>query len=189
MDYSSMTVPEFLDAIASERVAPAGGTAAGVVGAVGASLCEMSCLHTLENREHADEHLEELRDDLHTQRDRLLALGSQDAEVVDRLFGLEGADANPADPKRALGVPLAIAEACLAVIELGIEVLAAGTESTTADTRTGILVSEAALNACLYTVRENTDAVGDDSFVAEMVNRCDELEDDVDDILTGVTDR
>jgi len=185
MDYSSMTVPEFLDAIASERVAPAGGTAAGVVGAVGASLCEMSCLHTLENREHAGEDLEEIRDNLHTQRDRLLALGTQDAEIVDRLFGSEGGDPKSGDPKRSLGVPLTIAEACLAVIELGAEVLATGKESTTVDTKTGIWVTEAALNACLYTVRANADTVEDDGYAAEMVDRCDEIERAVEEIAKG----
>ena len=47
MDYRTATLDELLDRTASERAAPAGGSTAAVVAAVGAALCETGCVHTL----------------------------------------------------------------------------------------------------------------------------------------------
>lgn len=47
MSYRELPINQFLADIASKNVTPAGGSGAAVVGAVGASLCEMVCIHTI----------------------------------------------------------------------------------------------------------------------------------------------
>ncbi|WP_348533021.1 cyclodeaminase/cyclohydrolase family protein [Halolamina sediminis] len=47
-NYRALTTERFLADVASDRAAPAGVSAAAVTGALGAALCEMACIHTLE---------------------------------------------------------------------------------------------------------------------------------------------
>lgn len=168
MDYQDETVGDLLSGIASERVAPAGGTAAAVVGALGAALCEMVCVHTLEadaSPEAADD-LAEARDDLHRQRDHLLRLAASDATLVDDLFGASSGGLEQSDLKRSVGVPKAIAEASLTVLELAADVTADGTRSAVLDAATAVFLVHSALRASAYTAQSNLDAVTDDDFVA-----------------------
>lgn len=179
MHSNRQALDRFLTDIASENVAPAGGTATAVVGAVGASLCEMVCIHTIESDTTAG--LADVRDDLHRERGHLLDLAEADASVVDDLFG--GTDGTPdkSGQKRAIGVPLTIAESCLVVLELAVDVTATGTRTAVADAATGVMLTDASLRAALFTVRSTLDHVADASFTAEMERRLDEIEGHADD--------
>lgn len=171
-------IDRLLDEIASENVAPAGGTATAVVGAVGASLCEMVCIHTAEADGAAE--LTDVREDLREQRGHLLDLAEADASVVDDLFG--GTDSQPDESgvKRSIGVPLTIAESCLTVLELAVDVTATGNRTAVADAATGVTVTHAAFRAALFTVRNNIDQSADPGFVAEIKRRVAEIEDRAD---------
>lgn len=185
MNVAGQTVEELLSNVASESVAPAGGTAASLVGAVGASLCEMVCLHTVGGREQsveeetpdgvgegasseADE-LAEVGAKLHDLREQLLELGDADADAVDDVFA-SGGRTDDAGTKRAVGVPLATAEACRDVLELAPVVTKRGAPSAMADAGTGVILTYAALRASLHTVRANTGSIDDRAFV-ESVDR------------------
>lgn len=181
MGYADRSIEEFLDAVASERVTPAGGSAAAVVGATGAALCEMVCIHTL--RSAADQEPDEssdvaaLRDEFRDTRGHLLDLADADAEAVDTLLsaGGEGGTATN-DAKRATGVPLTVAKACVAVVEGATVVVADGTPSAVPDAVTGAELAHAALQASLYTVRVNLNGIDDDSFVDDIERRAADLE-------------
>lgn len=168
MDYQDQTVGDLLSDIASERVAPAGGTATAVVGGIGAALCEMGCIHALDAdanaRTGAD--LAAARDDLGRQRAHLLRLAASDAAVVEDLFGAASDGVDESDRKRSVGVPLTIAGACLNVLELATTVTADGARSAVVDAATGVYLVHAALRASTYTVRQNLDGVADTEFVA-----------------------
>ncbi|WP_324759450.1 cyclodeaminase/cyclohydrolase family protein [Haloarcula montana] len=179
MDYGSRSLDQFLDDIASTAVTPAGGTAAAVVGATGAALCEMVCLHTLERGECRADAAAELRDaraDLQELRTRLMTLGESDASAVDDLLATLPADDATAELKRATGVPLTIAEACLAVVEIGTVVTTHGNENARPDAVTGRLLAHAAMRATAFTARENLTRIDDQSFVADVTARLDEIE-------------
>ncbi|WP_435066651.1 cyclodeaminase/cyclohydrolase family protein [Haloplanus sp. C73] len=167
-------IERFLGDIASEHVAPAGGTATAVVGAVGASLCEMVCIHTAES--DAATELADVRADLSTERGHLLDLAEADATLVDDLFGGAAGAPDDADIERAVGVPLAIAESCLTVLELAGDVTATGAPTALADAATGVTLTHAALQAALFTARRNLDRLDDTSFVDETERRLAELE-------------
>lgn len=178
MDYRATTIDEFLARIASENVTPAGGTAAAVVGAIGASLCEMVCIHTVEKDEYINvaADVADVRDELWRQRDHLLELAEADAEVVDELFSTVDGDLNQSDVKRSIGIPLTVAVACQNVLDLAIEVTRKGNRNALADAGTGVILVHAALCASVFTVRSNVDYVSDQSFINEVEQRLTEIE-------------
>lgn len=183
MDYRATTIDEFLARIASENVTPAGGTAAAVVGAIGASLCEMVCIHTVEKDEYANvaADVADARDELWRQRDHLLELAEADAEVVDELFSTVDGNLNQSDIKRSIGIPLTVAVACQNVLDLAITVTRKGNRNALADAGTGVVLVHAALRASAFTVRSNVDPVSDQSFIDEVERRITEIESRADD--------
>lgn len=176
--YRTQPIDEFLSGIASRRVTPAGGSASAVSGAIGASLCEMVCLHTVEKAgdDAVSEELVEAGETLRTQRDELLTLADADAAVVDGLFGANGNQRDEQQLKRAIGIPLTIARACLTVVESAEVVADTGTRTALADAATGVMLARAALQASLFTARSNLDAVPDQSFVDGIERRTTEIE-------------
>lgn len=192
MKYADQSIAAFLENVASERVIPAGGSAAAVSGAVGASLCEMVCIHTVgagdgverANEETPDsEALTDVGDDLRRQRTRLLELADADATAVESLLstaaeksatGEKGETASA--QRRATGVPLAIAETCLAVLENAAVVTEAGKSNTIPDAVTGAFLVRAALQSALFIVRSNVDGLEDRDFAEEVTGRAAEIE-------------
>ena len=179
MTYGDRTIEAFLDGVASREVTPAGGTSAALVGAIGTALCEMVCLHTVGKDEYADVEAEmaDARDELRAQRELLLDLADRDAEVVEELLGASDDGSDPtAARKRATGVPLAIAEACLPVLERAAVLTEKGNRNAAPDAGTGSFLVRSALGASLFTVRCNLDGIPDPSFVEEMEARAADLE-------------
>jgi formiminotetrahydrofolate cyclodeaminase len=177
MTYADRPIRGLLDGIASEQVTPAGGTAAALAAALGTALCEMACLHTLGVDGYADVRAEmiERREDLGTRRERLLALADRDAAAVEDLFDADSGEADAA-AKRAAGVPLAVAEACLPVLEHAAAAVDRGNRNAVPDAVTGAFLVHSALRASVATVRSNLDRIPDESFVTEMEARTAELE-------------
>ncbi|MEF8799973.1 MAG: cyclodeaminase/cyclohydrolase family protein [Halolamina sp.] len=183
MNPKTPTIDEFLARIASENVSPAGGTASAVVGAIGTSLCEMVCIHTVENDEYADvaADVADLRDELRRQRAHLLDLAEADATVVDELFSTTAGEMGQQDIKRSIGIPLTVAVACGTVLDLAVEVTAKGNRNALGDAGTGVFLAHAALRAAIFTVGINTEYLTDQSFVNEVERRTAEIELQADD--------
>jgi len=177
-NYSAQPIGEFLAGTASTHVTPAGGSATAVVGAIGASLCEMVCVHTVEKADGGavPPAVVEAGERLETGRERLLRLADADAEVVVALFGSDGNPRNERLLKRAVGVPLTIARACLTVIETAEVVAETGTRIALPDAATGVMLARSALQASLFTVRSNLDHVPDRVFGDGIERRAAELE-------------
>jgi len=206
MDHVDRPVDRFLAAVASEHVTPAGGTVAAVVGATGAALCEMVCIHSVEpptdeaierldgrrvddpgerrtdesgdqgtgRRQPPESELAEVRVELERLRSELLELSQRDSEAVTEMFS--GQEATDAAAKRATGVPLATAEACLAVLEHAAVVTAEGNRNAVPDAVTGAFLAHAALRSCVYIVHSNLGRLEDRSFADEMDRRASDLE-------------
>jgi formiminotetrahydrofolate cyclodeaminase len=148
MTYADDSIDDFLSAVASESVTPAGGTTAAVVGATGAALCEMVCLHSSD-------------------------VADADADAVATLLAAQPTDDAGATPeaKRATGVPLAIAEACSAVLDHAPAVTEVGSPVAVPDAVTGAVLARAAVRAAVFTVRHNADRSTTSAFADEMVRR------------------
>jgi formiminotetrahydrofolate cyclodeaminase len=189
MPCTEQSISEFLAGVASDDVAPAGGTAVAVVGAIGASLCEMACIHSTGGAASAAEgtELADVRALLETQRSTLMGLARADAEVVESLFTDDVDRATQSEMKQAAGIPLAIAERCLTLVDLAVTVTEEGDSDATADARMGAVLAAGAVRASLLAVRHNLPWVEDQSFVERTRRRVAELEAGVARSLEDVT--
>lgn len=169
----SRNLEPFLEAVASKRVAPAGGSVVGIVGAAGTALLEMAAIHTLEHR--PDDDLEAARATLGHQRDTLQSLATADARVVEDLFGGEGTGIEPSLLDRATGIPLTMAEACANALDAAQAVADRVVESVRPDLVTGITFVVAAAQTATWTVRSNLVSIGDEAQVQDLADRVDEL--------------
>ncbi|MFC7209123.1 cyclodeaminase/cyclohydrolase family protein [Natronoarchaeum sp. GCM10025321] len=190
MTFADQTIGEFLEAIASEQVTPSGGAVAGVGGAMGAALCEMVCIHTIEAGEadpRAD--LAGVRDTLVDRRSRLLDLADEDAAIVDDVqaaFASGDDDRIQRTSKRATEVPLETATACLDIVEAAVTVTREGRSVAVPDAAVGALLAHAALDGCMSTVHANLAAIDDDEFVSETEQQAAEIEADAEVALTEI---
>ncbi len=169
-NYRALTIERFLADVASERVAPAGVSAAAVTGALGAALCEMACIHTLEATTSSSDDaaaLTDAREELRRYRAHCLRLADADAAAVTGLFSAD-ADGGESGVKRAVGVPFTVADACASVLELAVDVIEAATYRTVPDTVTGARLAHSALGSCATTVVWNLDSVADQSFATSV---------------------
>lgn len=200
MHDTDRSIEAFLDAVASAAVAPAGGTVVAVVGAAGAALCEMACVHTLRADEipRSEHPLGPVRSELERRREGLLTLADADARVVDAAFGSAGddgvTDGKPADGrerrilKRTIGIPLTIAESCGTVIELGASVIDGATHGVVVDAWAGLSIARAALEAAAFTVRSNLAEAVDPRFDDRIRTRLAETEHAAATVFARITD-
>jgi len=155
---SRFELTPILDRIASEHVAPAGGSAAAAVGAIGASLAEMAAIHTLQSGETDHEaQLAAANRSLNADRSLLAGLMDADARVVESAFGSFSSELDVRRRKQLVGVPLAIAEVCLDVLSESKDLVSIATRSVTQDLRTAITLVTAAVKASLETAEHNLD--------------------------------
>ena len=169
----------FLDAVASGRVAPAGGSVIGFAAAGGAALAEMAVTHTLDHHVGAREDHPHLTDAIRAfqgQRQVLLALAAADARVIDRLFG-DGALSNRERAfQQATAIPLSIAEACAAVLSRAAAVASDLAPTVRMDLVSGAAILGSAALAALETARVNRDALGAGVAAETMTARIEALE-------------
>lgn len=199
MTYDDAPISEFLDDIASERVAPAGGTAAATTGAIGAALCEMVCVQTVAaegnepdnpagathiqrvesrpdqdyatpSRDHKQPSFPEVRVGLRHRRNALLALADRDRAVVEKLFGADSTSSTRVK-RRAAGIPLAVSEAALDVLLDAETLFRRARAGVAADAKTGAYLADAAVRASIETVRINVGALPKESFAADIEGR------------------
>jgi formiminotetrahydrofolate cyclodeaminase len=87
-----------------------------------------------------------------------------------------------------LGIPVSIAEAGLAVIELGSTVVAGVDGAVVADAKTGVLSGDASFEGALRIVTSNLSGASDTSFVEQIEERVTDLVDDRDRIAAETSD-
>ena len=172
MDVETDEFGLFLDAIASRRVAPAGGSAAAFAGGLGAALAEMAVIHTRDKQgDSAEEELVHAQERLAHQRDALVTLADEDARAIDALFGKSTLENEQAALSRATGVPLSIAEACVTVLEISLDVSEHLAASVRQDFQTGLYLTFAAFEAAIRTADGNLDLLDDAAIQADMADR------------------
>ncbi|BCX88885.1 methenyltetrahydrofolate cyclohydrolase [Methylomarinovum tepidoasis] len=173
----------FLDRLASADPTPGGGSAAAVMGAMGAALAGMVASLTVGKPRYraVEAEMQALQAQAAELRQRLLAAIEADVAAFDRVmaaYRLPKDDPNRSEAiqaalKGATDVPLACARLCVAVIDLCHEAAAKGNPNVLSDAGVGVLAAQAALKSCAINVTVNLNAIRDPAFVAE---RREELE-------------
>jgi formiminotetrahydrofolate cyclodeaminase len=178
---ADMTIIAFLDALAARQSIPAGGGAAALTGSQAAALLSMVIRFTLDNKKYASvaEEMEVYLGQSEQLRQELLRLADRDVEAFNAVVACyampRATDEEKAARMAALQstlqgatrAPLAIAEKCLAVLQLAAPVSAKGNSNVVSDAATAIYLIAAALHSSLLNVTINLRLIRDANFVAE----------------------
>ena len=176
----STPVRRFLDELASGSPTPGGGSAAAVIGAMGAALASMVCNLTIGKKGHegVEAAMRELLDRSEALRARLDAMVADDIAAFDAVMAgyrmpkatesekAARAAAIQAGLKRATESPLACARLCAEVVRLCGPVADQGNGNVISDAGVGVLAGYAALRSAALNVQVNVPQLKDREFAA-----------------------
>ena len=179
----------FLDQLASSAATPGGGSAAAIIGAMGAALVSMVCNLTIGKKKYADVE-GELKDVLaktEMLRKKLTAMIQDDVKAFDAVMGAYGmpketdADKTARDKaiqaalKLATDVPLACARAAREVIDLAAIASDKGNLNVISDAGVGVLAGYAALRSAALHVFTNARMITDKTFAEAKLKELNQL--------------
>jgi formiminotetrahydrofolate cyclodeaminase len=182
-------VKSFLDELASSAPAPGGGSVAALAGALGAALISMVNNLTLGKEKYAavQDDIKALLGKSESLRQKLADLLEEDVVVYTRLNQTmkmprdteeqkaARARAMDRDLKAAAEVPLRVAEACVAVMDLCRPVAEKGNANAVSDVGVGILMAEAGLRSAALNVLINLGWIKDAAYVSRTRQKLDAL--------------
>ncbi|HEY5619489.1 MAG TPA: cyclodeaminase/cyclohydrolase family protein [Vicinamibacterales bacterium] len=180
MEYLDLTLPDLLDAFASNEPVPGGGSAAALAGAVGASLLIMvagiATTRTGTPEEAAD--LAEASGRLRPIRDTLAALIQQDSDAYTAVLEAMRLPKGTSAEKRERGAaieaamiqateaPLDTMRCCQQALRGATIVAANGNRNAATDTAAGVELLVAGLRSAGLNVDVNLDSVSDAAFAS-----------------------
>jgi formiminotetrahydrofolate cyclodeaminase len=171
-------VTTFLDALASSAATPGGGSAAAIMGSMGAALISMVCNLTLGKKAYAevDGEMKALLEKAEALRGALTDAVRADVEAFDGLMAAYGlpkddearqaarSQAIQASLKQATDAPLACAHACADVIALSLVAAEKGNRNVVSDAGVAALAAQAALRSAALNVDINLPGIKDADF-------------------------
>ena len=182
-------IEPFLDQLASSAATPGGGSAAAIIGAMGAALVSMVCNLTIGKKKYADVE-GEMKDVLaktEMLRKKLTAMIQDDVKAFDAVMGAYGmpkeTDADKAERDKAIqaalklatDVPLACARAAREVIDLAAIASDKGNLNVISDAGVGVLAGYAALRSAALNVFTNARMITDKTFAEAKLKELDQL--------------
>ena len=183
------SVHRFLDELASSAPTPGGGSAAAVMGAMGAALLSMVCRLTVGKKDYesVEASMREALARSESLREQLTAMVAADVQVFEALMAayklprstdqerLARGQAIQEALKQATDVPLECAAACAEVLDLSRQVALQGHRSVISDAGVAALVAHAALRSAALNVFINVPSIQDAEFVRSRGARLDAL--------------
>ena len=168
----------FLDELASKASTPGGGSAAAILGAMGAALVSMVCNLTIgkKNYEDVEDELKDVLKQAEELRAHLTDMVRADVEVFNQVMGAYGmpketeaekttrSEAIQAALHAATDVPLGCARACVEVIDLSKVVAEKGNKNVISDAGVAVLAAYAALRSAALNVYINVGGIKDRTF-------------------------
>ena len=175
------TIQIFLDELASKSSTPGGGSAAAIIGAMGAALISMVANFTVgkKNYEAVEDEVRAILARSEKLRARLTDMIKADVDVFNKVMGAYGlpkdtdeqkarrTEAIQAALKEATDVPLACAKLCGEVINLSLPIAEKGNKGVISDAGVAVLAGYAALRSATLNVSINIAGIKDESFVRD----------------------
>jgi len=183
------TTEQFLAELASRAATPGGGSAAAVMGAMGAALTAMVCHLTIGKKKYASVEAE-LRTVLaraDALRSRLVYAIEEDVAAFNAVMVAYGLPKETPDQQQdrhasiqsalrdATDAPLACASLCHEVIDLAAVVSAKGNTAVISDGGVAALAAHAALRSAALNVYVNAKAIEDRAFAEDRLLRLDSM--------------
>jgi methenyltetrahydrofolate cyclohydrolase len=173
-------VDTFLDDLASGAPTPGGGSAAAVMGAMGAALVSMVCNVTIGKKGHeaVEPEMKSVRTESEQVRRRLTAMVAADVAAFDGLMAAyrlpkqsdedksRRAEAIERNLRAATESPLDCARACAEVIGLAKRAAMCGYLGVISDAGVGVLAAHAALRSAALNVYINVPTLKDRTFAS-----------------------
>jgi methenyltetrahydrofolate cyclohydrolase len=183
------SVVTFLDDLASSAPTPGGGSAAAVIGAMGAALVSMVCNVTLgkKGQEAVAPEMQSVRDESERLRARLTAMVADDVAAFDGLMAAyrlpKGSDdekslraeAIQSTLRAATETPLACARACAEVVALARRAGEHGYSGVVSDAGVGVLAANSALRSAALNVYINAPSLKDREYAESAVAEIEKL--------------
>ena len=175
------SIQQFLDDLASKSSTPGGGSAAAIIGTMGAALVSMIANLTIgkKNYESVESKMKELLDQSEEIRRRLIELVQADITVFNQVMDsyamprdteVEKQQRSEAVQKALIAateVPLNCAGLCAEIIELSAQVAESGNLNVISDAGVAALSGHAALRSAALNVSINLANIKDDEFVKD----------------------
>jgi formiminotetrahydrofolate cyclodeaminase len=186
------SLQSFLDELASSAPTPGGGSAAAIMGAMGAALVSMVCNVTLGKKGHeaVAPELNAVRDESEQLRARLTAMVAEDIAAFDGLMAAyrlpkaseeeksRRAEAIQTNLRAATETPLACARACAEVVALSRRAGEKGYAGVISDAGVGVLAANSALRSAALNVYINAPALKDRAYALAATAEIEKLLDD-----------
>ena len=183
------SVEMFLNELASATPTPGGGSAAAIIGAMGAALLSMVCNVTLGKKglEAVEPDMRAVRDESERLRARLTAMVAEDIAAFDGLMAAyrlpktgdeeksRRAEAIQSNLRAATETPLACARACAEVIMLARRAAEKGFSGVISDAGVGVLAANSALRSAALNVYINEPSLKDRSFATAAITEVETL--------------
>jgi formiminotetrahydrofolate cyclodeaminase len=171
-------IDTFLDDLASSSATPGGGSAAAIIGAMGAALASMVCNLTIGKKKYADveEEMKALLARAEALRAKLTGMIEDDVKAFDAVMAAYGmpketdaekekrTEAIQAALKIATDVPLRCCHAAREVIDVASAVAAKGNLGVISDAGVAVLAAYAALRSAALNVYTNAKIITDKAF-------------------------
>jgi formiminotetrahydrofolate cyclodeaminase len=171
-------IDTFLDDLASSAATPGGGSAAAIIGAMGAALVAMVCHLTIGKKKYAEveEEMKAVLTEAEALRHRLTGMIEDDVQAFDAVMAAYGMpketdvdkDKRSAAIQDALklatDVPLRCCHAAREVIDLGAKASGRGNLNVISDAGVAVLAAYAALRSAALNVYTNAKMITDKSF-------------------------
>jgi formiminotetrahydrofolate cyclodeaminase len=171
-------VQTFLDDLASKASTPGGGSAAAIMGAMGAALVSMVANLTVgkKNYEAVDAEMQELLTKSEKLRHQLTDMIKADVDVFDQVMAAYGMPKDTDEDKTARSqaiqsalkgatdVPLACAKLCADVITICRPMAEKGNKNVISDAGVAVLAANAALRSAALNVYINLGGIKDEEF-------------------------
>ncbi|MDD2770489.1 MAG: cyclodeaminase/cyclohydrolase family protein [Methylococcus sp.] len=180
---------QFLDELASKSATPGGGSAAAVMGAMGAALVGMVCNLTVgkKNYETVEAEMAEVLVRAEALRTQSMDMIRADIEAFDLVMAAYALPRDTEDDKAARSaaiqealkaateVPLACARLCVDIIDLSQIAAEKGNRNVISDAGVAVMAAHAALKSAALNVYVNAKGVKDEAFSLDRVNRLEVL--------------
>ena len=177
------SVEKFLDDLASAAPTPGGGSAAAIIGAMGAALVSMVCSVTIGKKglEAVEPEMKSVREQAEKLRRRLTAMVAEDVAAFDALMAAyrlpklsdadkaRRAEAIQSNLRAATETPLECARACAEVIDLAQRAGACGYTGVISDAGVGVLAAHTALRSAALNIYINASALQDRQFAQQAI--------------------
>lgn len=183
------SVSNFLDELASGNATPGGGSAAAIMGAMGAALVSMVANLTIGKKgyESVEAEMKQLLQESEALRIKLTAMVAEDIAAFDKLMAgyklPKGTDEEKAARsaaiqhglKGATQVPLDCAIACAEVVRLTARAVEGGNVNVISDVGVGVLAGWAALRSAALNVHINAPQIKDRAFTEAKLAQLEQL--------------